>query len=210
MNVYCISTDINEYRMLVDAPGQADIWSDFYGLCYPHRGPLPKGVVVPTMIFQDESAPVGDFIGGLYGFVLNQRAYAILRDMLAPCGEFIRVPSPDGEFMHFRIPYLLDALDYEKSELEWEEDELLAFEGGYRQASFISRYVFREDVIGDRAMFVLANDPLSFFATDKFVSAVQEHKLTGLIGLRVYPDRSKVQPLEKPFGAARKRRGRGR
>lgn len=210
MNVYCISTDINEYRMLVPAPGQMDIFMEYDSLCYADRGPLPKGVVVPTLIFEDESAPVGDFIGGLYGFVLNQRAYAILRDMLAPCGEFIRVPSPDGEFMHFRVSYVLDALDYEKSELEWQEDELLAFRGGYRQASFISRYVFREDVIGDRAMFVLACEPLSFFATDKFVSAVQEHKLTGLKGRRVYPDQSKVQPLEKPFGAAHKRRGRGR
>jgi hypothetical protein len=76
----------------------------------------------------------------------------------------------------------LDALDREKSKLNKRETDWdVIKENGILKHVRIDRYCFKEEVIGDAAMFILpCHLDTSTFVTDKFVERFKEKKLTGL------------------------------
>lgn len=75
--------------------------------------------------------------------VLTERSYDVLHDLLAPYAEFLPLTSTHGRFIAFKVLKIVDALDRERSNIEW-VPQLKKDVGKPRTASQIRKFAFYE------------------------------------------------------------------
>lgn len=213
MHVFELITD-DSYRQLEPLPGAEDALLEFLDRCCSAQ-PFTADVKPPTMIYADSSLPEGDFPLVWDAFlVMSLRAYQSLRSLLDVSGEWLSLPSFDPPLMLFHSTAILDALDVEKSDVRYylaspREKQLPGYTPTIRE---IVKYVFREEAIGDHALFREKHKPRTLWATDKLVSAVHHHALLGLSFRHIYPPptRAELEEYYRARRAKKRKRPRGK
>lgn len=151
---------------------------------------------------EESGKPTGDFpkCWGLVAPVLAERSYEVLRDILAPYVEFLPLESDDGRFFAIKVLNIVDALDVDRSQIDW-FPQLKRDQGKPRVAHSIKRHVFFEEKLADALLFRIPQCPYAsgIYATERFIRIVEESQLRGFAFDRVWPpidERAKF--LEKP------------
>ena len=102
----------------------------------------------------------------------SARAVQILGDLLQKSGQLLPLLSADGEFYHWNVTTIIDALDQEASELQRFSD------GG---VMMVDRWAFRSDQLKEVTAFKIPQLPGAFtFVTDIFIDRFRGAGLTGL------------------------------
>ena len=132
--------------------------------------------------------PIGDFpyLWGVYFGVFTERSLEVLRDMISPHVELLPLSSRQGEFTAFKVLTIVDALDRERSDIEW-APQLKRQLGNPRVVRRVKKFVFREERLVDQVLFRLPELPWDLFVTDVFMRAVEQHQLAGFEFTQVWP-----------------------
>lgn len=140
----------------------------------------------------ERAKPLGDFphcwgVGINFG-VLSKRALDSLHDLIQPYVEFLPLTSAAGEFTAFKVLREVDALDRERSEIEW-FPQLKREIGKPRQARAIKRFAFHEGALADEVLFQLPemSAHTHIFVTQEFINCVDKNGLTGFRFTDVWP-----------------------
>ena len=156
----------------------------------------------------EHERPIGDFphLWGVGCGVLAKPALDALRDLLAPYVEFLPLVSKEGEFTAFKVLRFADALDRDKSKIDW-FPQLKKDTGKPRVAREVRRYAFVESRLRDEVIFRLPEMPLSgpVFVTERFMSVVRTHSLRGFKFTHVWPP---VDERQKFLQKRLRKRGR--
>lgn len=106
-----------------------------------------------------------------YALVLRPHAVEALQDVLEAHGEVLPLATNDGvELYVFNPRFVLDALDMERSELEYASPT---------SRFGVRKYVFIESVVRDVDIFRLPQAYLTTYFSDRFVERVKKAKLKG-------------------------------
>lgn len=115
--------------------------------------------------------------------VFTTRSLSVLRGMLESHVEFLPLWSAEGEFTVVRALRIIDALDKERSIIDWRHQTKRAKEALLpRTASRVIRYVFRDELLAGVPIFRLPElaSCLYWFVTEDFRRAVVDSGLRGL------------------------------
>ena len=134
---------------------------------------IPPRVEGRVPEFQDFSAL--DFILPVF----NSKACEILKQFLEPNGELLKIDSPKGDYYFYNVTNILDALNVERSKLEYLRKPALA--------SDITYFSFNEDIIKNQSIFRFYEFPMMLVVSDKFVETVKKHNLTGFDFKKIWP-----------------------
>jgi hypothetical protein len=140
----------------------------------------------------EQQLPIGDFphSWGINFGVLGARSFHALKDLLAPYVEFLPLISRDGDFTAFKVLRFVDALDLQKSSIEWEptrkQDDTTS-----RTVRRVSRFVFDEALLVNEVIFRVPqlSTGIMVFVTQEFIRAVTDHHLTGFHFTQLWPPR---------------------
>ncbi|WP_157802951.1 imm11 family protein [Compostimonas suwonensis] len=105
-------------------------------------------------------------------FIMTRRTLEVLREVLSDDAEFLPLDNDEQELWALNPLKVLDALDLDRSTY-WHTKPTL----------FVRDYVFKDDVIGDAAVFHLPPEQRvvgGVYVTERFVAEVEKHHLTGL------------------------------
>jgi len=123
------------------------------------------------IVDDDENKPKSDFPGFLPDFpIFSRRAKELLKNIVAPFGEFLPFISDFGEYYGFNVQRCIDALDEAKSVVKRFRD------GRIMQ---IEQHAFYPHLVRNEVIFTIPQGG-NIYVTDIFVSKVEEHGLTGL------------------------------
>ena len=140
----------------------------------------------------EQQLPIGDFphcLGINFG-VLGSRSFHALKDLLAPYVEFLPLISRDGDFTAFKVLRFVDALDLQKSSIEWEPTRKQA-DATSRTVRRVSRFVFDEALLVNEVIFRIPqlSTGIMVFVPQEFIRAVTDPHLTGFHFTQLWPPR---------------------
>jgi hypothetical protein len=140
--------------------------------------------------------------------IYSERAVQILSPYLADSVEFLPLKCDDDIFYACKVLSIMDnALDLEKSKIEWEPQTQKQKENKVPPwFRAIKEYVFNEDVIKDLLIFIQEQEMLEIYVTQCFVDIVNEHGLTGGRFTQVYPPEDPNEIRRRAYEKAMKRR----
>jgi hypothetical protein len=150
----------------------------------------PCGVLDEHGTIQESQLPAGDFphCWGLNFGVLGQRAFHVLKELIAPYVEFLPLVSHDGDFTAFKVLRFVDALDLQKSKIDWvpqrKQDNVTP-----RIVREVKRFVFDEKLLVNEIIFRIPqlSTGIKVFVTEAFMQVVKAHNLTGFRFTQVWP-----------------------
>lgn len=145
--------------------------------------------------FSDQNGQLGDFpLFGAFSLAFSVKAVTAIKDILDRNGELLPLISSSGDFTAYKIRTYIDALDVEKSEVEYwsprADPRGIGCEGGVagRRIRTIKRAVVRESLVRDATLFKIPNVALGVgFVTDAFVDRVREAGLQGFLFDLLWP-----------------------
>lgn len=123
-----------------------------------------------------EGSVKADFshIWDISGNVLSEKAKNVLKDVLKDNVELIVMQAEEEELYLMNVFNLIDALDYELSEISYGPSGL---------ALAVKKYVFKPDVVKENDIFNIYLKGrvygTNIFVSDKFKKIVEENNLTG-------------------------------
>jgi uncharacterized protein DUF1629 len=170
MTMFELKTDPNRFCnfALVNPREDSWIWTGFDGR---PLAPAWTPVRMTAADEDDDRAELGDY--ALLGTVpvFSATAVEVLLDLLRPNAELLPVRYARREYMACNVSRFIDALDEGMSSIR-------RFSSGGVMS--ISKYVFKEQLLGDAPIFKIPQLRLGYvFVSDVFLSRVQENKLTG-------------------------------
>lgn len=149
--------------------------SHVFGLYYVFGEPMDDGVVTDC-----------PNTGAGATLVLSRRAVEALRPMLSRAGAlFASAPEHEMQYETFACYLKLDALDKQRSHFD-----------GYHER--IVRYEFDAAAVGDADIFRLTNLINRLYVTERFVSEVLRHRLSGFRFKRVWSSATGGVTLDDP------------
>lgn len=169
MKFETLETDANNFANLVfenDSDWEAIYWFDGRSL---------KDNWVPLNLeILDGTVPIGDFLSfQSHVPVFGSRAKDLLIDFFTPCGEILPLSCPSRGYFALNVTNLIDALDEEKSEIEY-------FSSG--KILDIRRAAFDGSLLSDIDIFKLPQTPYGkVFVSERFIERVKDLGLTGLL-----------------------------
>lgn len=112
--------------------------------------------------------------------VFSATAITVLRDLLEPHGEILSLLCDDGDYLAFNVTRLLDALNLERSQIQYFSDG---------SVMDVQQYEFIAERLMGVPIFKLPQLAVSdVFVTDAFVQRVQDCGLTGFLFRPVWSD----------------------
>lgn len=111
----------------------------------------------------------------------SRRAVDALRDFLEPNGELLPLVSSVGEYYAYNTITVADALDEQKSEIQWLGDRH-TFDEVFR----IHRYEFLPERVAGLSIFRLVENSSATFVSQAFVDRVREHELQGFHFIKLW------------------------
>lgn len=106
--------------------------------------------------------------------VLDDKAIAILQDLLKGNAEILPLNCKEGDFFAINVTNILDCVDYKKSEYK-------TFRDGKRIMRFI-KYVFKPQELISQHLFKIPDEVLKRpFVSDEFRNRVLESGLSGFV-----------------------------
>jgi hypothetical protein len=173
------------------------IWADGFELCFPidetgfetiHKftsGELPTADWTPLRVYlcrEDEGHQLIESDApwlGTNALVLRPRAMLALAQVWAANGELLPLQCPGARLSLFSVTRRLDALDEDASSIE-------RFRDG--RIMMVNRHVFRDDIVGEHPVFMLAQLPTTLFFSQRFVDLWRSAGLTGIEFKQVWPE----------------------
>jgi hypothetical protein len=123
----------------------------------------------------------------LYGIgtpMFRENAKEILEEVLQGDGILYPCQTTEGRFFAFKVTRLIDALDYQRSEIEF----AYSMRDKKKYPRVVRRYFLDIEKIGAAAIFKLPEFPLTdVYVTDVFRERYVEARLTGLLFHKVFP-----------------------
>jgi hypothetical protein len=101
------------------------------------------------------------------------KAVQALEPRLSQNGELLRLDSDVGEYYAYNTLTVLDALDIEKSVIQWLDKRKKV------TALKINKYAFKKDVLEGAFIFRIVESPIQIYVTNKFMDIVTEAGLDG-------------------------------
>ncbi|MEN6448887.1 MAG: hypothetical protein ABFC96_00210 [Thermoguttaceae bacterium] len=111
--------------------------------------------------------------------IFSQRAVDALRDLLEPNGELLPLVSKLGNYYAYNITTLVDALDRNRSQIEWLKDQVIA--------GTIERYEFIPERLEGLSVFRIIESWTDVYITEAFAARVRECHLDGFNMIPVWP-----------------------
>lgn len=147
-------------------------------------------------------APFNDF-PGVDGMLpaFSRRACDALRDFLEPNGELLPLDSDVGEFYLYNITRVVDALDFEKSDGDFFDDERA-------RAVSIDHFVFHEKKLAGLSIFRIYEWPMGTIVAEEFAQRCHEHGLNGFNFVKLWPFKRGVN--WHVAGRSKKQRAKGK
>lgn len=175
MQVFSLRTDANRFQNI------ECIEEDALDLTYKFDGrPMLDSWRPPRFSFirdrEHASRPYSDLPSWVTHVpIFSRRAVDALQELLSGSGEILPIECPDGEYFAFNVTHVIDALDTERSEIQW-------FPSSPERIMDITRHHFRLEALHSAVIFKLPQVVLmDVFVTDPFVSRVREAGLTGFL-----------------------------
>ena len=104
--------------------------------------------------------------------LFSERATQVLGDLLLASGYFLDTILPtQTRYRIFICEHEIDALDRERSEIVWFEDE--------DNINYVLRHSFHSEALRDEHVFRLRYLRATVLVSDTFVRRAEEHQLTG-------------------------------
>ncbi len=125
----------------------------------------------------------GDFCEFNQLIIFSRRAYMALGPLLDGAGVVLPVTSDQGDFVGFRLDASIDALDEERSSVNWSQ----TVDHRVRWASSISRYAFHTNRLTSHSIFRIPQH-WQILVLRPFVDVVRREGLTGMQFCRVWPN----------------------
>ena len=113
----------------------------------------------------------------------SRRAVDVLREFLEPNGELLPLKSAHGEFYAYNVTTVVDALDRERSEVDWLSDDPGPWDA---RAIRIIHYEFIYEKVKDLTVFRIPEWAGNDLVTSEFVKRVQTSELGGFSFKRVW------------------------
>ena len=133
---------------------------------------------VVTYVASDDRR-TSDFLSLGFVPVLNARCVEALEDLLLENGEILTLESTEGEFYAYNVLNIIDALDTQKSAIEW--FPVLRSRVGPPGIRSVGRYCFRSEAIGHSAFFRVPSLQHELFVTETVEERVSQWGLTGFV-----------------------------
>jgi hypothetical protein len=170
---------------------------------------LPAFRLMPNP--DEDSLPLAD-LELLYGVgipLLSERAVDLLADVLHSNGQLFPVESTAGAYYLFNVTTVLDALDREKSQIEyWPTLKRDADPPRVRQ---VDRYVFRSDRLEGATIFKLPEHRVTkLYATDVFAERVSKANLQGFSFHLIWPLEERLKVKRPAYQEKRNRKRVGK
>ncbi len=103
----------------------------------------------------------------------SQRALEALSPLLDGMIEPLPLETPSGNYFAIHVLELLDALDLERSEIEWLDDDRILN---------VETFVFKPEVVKGKHIFKIRQHALAFsYVSEEFKQAVEASALEGLV-----------------------------
>ncbi len=180
-----------------------------YAITEPCSDPESCEYGLPPAEPPEEDLPCGDFPSLGCILVFTKRAFDVLHSLISPFVEFLPLQSNEGEFVAFKVLRFVDALDCNKSDIEWFPRLKSDPPDEPRVARQIRKYVFHDAKVANEIIFRLPQSPLSngkVFVTERFIQTVRDYGLKGFRFTQVWPPIDLRQKfLEKRLRKRRKR-----
>ena len=113
----------------------------------------------------------------------SRRAVDALCDFLEPNGELLPLVSTVGEYYAYNTRTVADALDEQRSEIQWLTNQTHTFDHVFE----IHRYEFFPEKLIGLSIFLLVEGGTRTFVSQAFVDRVREHELQGFHFIKLWP-----------------------
>ncbi|HET6430162.1 MAG TPA: DUF1629 domain-containing protein [Phycisphaerae bacterium] len=129
----------------------------------------------------DPYLPAGDLVNCGPAVLMSRRTVEVLGDILTAHGQLFPVASSEGEFFAYNVTTVVNALDWEHSDLEMDQQLRREREAGVpREIHHVKRYWFHADRVAGIDIFKLPEFPrYEVYVSDRFVRRVKRAGLHG-------------------------------